>query len=419
LAWLYLAKEELGRLTVELEQQQHGQRRQRDESARALAELRRELHEVEQQRHTQELHLTELGQRIQTLADRMQEDYELDLVALASTEAADAETAGAEGALVATDGAAEGAPQSDETPAAAEAAVGTPAEARGDPLEGRAREEVEAEIEQLRRKLAGLGAVNLESLRELEDLETRAGVLTHQREDLVRAIAAQEEILRKISAESRKLFAATLDAVRSHFEELFRKLFGGGRADIVLEDEEDVLESGIEIIARPPGKEPRSISQLSGGEKTLTAVAILLAIFRSRPSPFCVLDEVDAALDEGNVDRFVVVLNEFLSWTQFILITHCKRTMTCAGVLYGITMQESGVSKRVAVRFEDVSEDGRFEVREGTEEAVAQAGDNGRDDSEEQDDEGPPFVQQGGPHWKRAGVPQPEESAVDESEEAE
>ena len=128
----------------------------------------------------------------------------------------------------------------------------------------------------------------------------------------------------------------------------------------MLDEGADILESGIEIIARPPGKEPRNISLLSGGEKTLTCVALLLAIFQYRPSPFCVLDEVDAALDEANIERFVTVLQEFLAWTQFIVITHSKKTMTCATTLYGVTMQESGVSKRVSVRFDDVSDDGHI-----------------------------------------------------------
>ncbi|MCG8586324.1 MAG: AAA family ATPase, partial [Pirellulales bacterium] len=149
------------------------------------------------------------------------------------------------------------------------------------------------------------------------------------------------------------------------FQELFRKLFGGGQADIITDDHEDILESGIEIIARPPGKEPRNISLLSGGEKTLTCIALLLAIFRSRPSPFCVLDEVDAALDEANIGRFIDVLNEFTSWTQFIVVTHSKKTMTAANTLYGVTMQESGISKRVSVRFEDVTDDGHIIEREG------------------------------------------------------
>src|SRR6202030_1759815 len=161
----------------------------------------------------------------------------------------------------------------------------------------------------------------------------------------------------KINVDSRRLFLDTFQTIRAHFQELFRKLFGGGMADIVLEDESDVLESGIEIIARPPGKELRSISLMSGGEKTMTAVALLLAIFRSKPSPFCILDEVDAALDEANIGRFTAVLREFLDLSQFILITHSKRTMSCCDMLYGVTMQESGVSTRMAVRFQDWQEE--------------------------------------------------------------
>ena len=133
-------------------------------------------------------------------------------------------------------------------------------------------------------------------------------------------------------------------------------LFGGGMADIVLENPDDLLETGVDIVARPPGKEMRNMSLLSGGEKTLTAVALLLAIFKNKPSPFCILDEVDAALDEANVGRFAAVLREFLHLSQFILITHSKKTMTSADVLYGVTMQEAGVSKRVSVRLEEYEE---------------------------------------------------------------
>ena len=170
----------------------------------------------------------------------------------------------------------------------------------------------------------------------------------------------RQTIIERINADSRRLFAETLETVRGHFQTLFRDLFGGGQADVILEENVDILDSGIEIVARPPGKEPRSISLLSGGEKTLTCVALLLAIFRSRPSPFCVLDEVDAALDEANIERFTKVLKDFLAWTQFIIVTHSKKTMTCADTIYGVTMQESGVTRQVSVRFEDISADGRL-----------------------------------------------------------
>jgi chromosome segregation protein len=230
--------------------------------------------------------------------------------------------------------------------------------------EQRKREEVQQEIEELRRKINSLGNVNLEALEELEQLETRYQTLSTQFRDLSDAKNALGKIIDKINADSRRLFGETLQAVKGHFQTLFRDLFGGGQADIILEEGVDILESGIEIVARPPGKEPRNISLLSGGEKTLTCVALLLAIFRSRPSPFCVLDEVDAALDEANIDRFTKVIQDFLTGTQFIIVTHSKKTMTCATTIYGVTMQESGVSKQVSVRFEDVSEDGHIRSAE-------------------------------------------------------
>lgn len=224
------------------------------------------------------------------------------------------------------------------------------------------RERVQQEIEELRRKINNLGNVNLEALEELDQLESRFETLSGQLNDLTSAKNSLQRIIEKINADSRRLFAETLKTVRGHFRTLFRDLFGGGQADIVLEEDQDILESGIDIIARPPGKEPRNISLLSGGEKTMTCVALLLALFRSRPSPFCILDEVDAALDEANIGRFTKVLRDFLSMTQFIIVTHSKKTMTCADTIYGVTMQESGVSKPVSVRFEDVSEDGQIHL---------------------------------------------------------
>jgi chromosome segregation protein len=228
------------------------------------------------------------------------------------------------------------------------------------PVEITGRDEMEKEIRTLRDQLSGIGPVSLDALTELEAIEERHSSLAKQYIDLKTAKTKLEELVVSINAESRDIFVKTLNVVRGHFQELYRNLFGGGEADIIVEESEtdDVLECGIEIIARPPGKQPRSISLLSGGERTMTCVALLLAIFRSRPTPFCVLDEVDAALDEANIDRFVEVLKQFMANTQFIVVTHSKRTMSCADTLYGITMQESGISKRVSVRFEDVRSDG-------------------------------------------------------------
>ncbi len=224
------------------------------------------------------------------------------------------------------------------------------------------RDELEERVERLRRRLRNMGNVGTESLENLEEIEGRFGGLSHQLQDLIHARDTLEAIIRRINSESKRLFAETFESIRGHFKDLFRKLFGGGEGDVILEDPDNVLECGIDIVARPPGKELRSISLLSGGEKTMTAVALLLAIFRSRPSPFCILDEVDAALDEANVDRFVQVLREFQETTQFIMITHRKPSMSVCDLIFGVTMEESGVSKRLTVRFDDVNEDGEFDV---------------------------------------------------------
>ena len=214
------------------------------------------------------------------------------------------------------------------------------------------REELDNEIEDNRRKIGAVGSVNLEALAESEELTERLAGLESQLVDVTDGKHSVEKLIERIDEESRRLLGETIEKVRAEFSVLFERLFGGGQADIILDPEIDLLETTVEIVARPPGKEPRNISLLSGGEKTMTCVALLLAIFRSRPSPFCVLDEVDAALDEANVDRFVGVLRDFLSSTQFIVVTHSKKTMATATTLYGVTMEESGVSKRVAVQFE-------------------------------------------------------------------
>ena len=209
-------------------------------------------------------------------------------------------------------------------------------------------------VRQLEERLVRLGPVNMYALDELQELEQRHGFLKVQYDDLESARTSLRDIIARINRRSRSLFQETFEAVKVHFNEIFRKLFGGGKADLLLEEGEDILEAGIEIVARPPGKEPRSVSLLSGGEKTMTMIALLFAVFRSRPAPFCILDEVDAALDESNVDRFNMIVREFMDQSQFVVITHNKKTMSYANVLYGITMPEPGVSKRIAIKFDEI-----------------------------------------------------------------
>ena len=323
LATLHSAKEIHEREMAELGQRRDHDRERRRVLVEELQTVRAASQDQLTQFHQSELSVRDLENARGTLIDRLREDYQIELAdqySVLSTQYSVLEFGDADS--------------------------------------------VHAEIAQLKEKIRKLGNVSLESLQELLEIETRAKDLQAQHDDLTSAQGSLMEIIGKINADSRKLFTEVYDTVRANFQELFRKLFGGGMADIILENPDDVLESGIEIVARPPGKELRSISLLSGGEKTLTAVGLLFAIFRSKPSPFCLLDEVDAALDEANTARLSAVLREFLDRSQFIMITHKKRTMAAADVLYGITMQESGVSKQVAVRFEDWPED-EVEAQQG------------------------------------------------------
>jgi len=216
---------------------------------------------------------------------------------------------------------------------------------------------VQEEIAELREKIRRLGNVNLDAIKELEELEARDAFLSGQFDDLEASRRQLESLIRKLDDESVTRFTKAFKAIQEHFKGLFRRLFGGGKADIVLEDPDNPLECGIEILAKPPGKELQRISLMSGGEKTMTAIALVMSIFRAQPSPFAFLDEVDAALDEANNVRFNNIIREFLDRSQFIVVTHSKRTMSIADQLYGITMQEPGVSSRVSVRFEQATGD--------------------------------------------------------------
>ncbi len=213
-------------------------------------------------------------------------------------------------------------------------------------------ETAKAEVEDQRQRLEGFGAINMLAVEELTETEERLDFLTSQRKDIVDSIQSAEEALREIKERSRIKFKQAFEAVNANFVEFFSELFGGGRGEMTLLESDDILEAGIEIVAQPPGKRLQNILLLSGGEKAMTAIALVLAIFKYKPSPFCLLDEVDAPLDDANVGRFVNKIADMAEKTQFIVITHNKRTMEAARALYGVTMQEPGVSKIVSVKFD-------------------------------------------------------------------
>ena len=210
--------------------------------------------------------------------------------------------------------------------------------------------DVEKVIAELTRQLDNMGPVNLDAVHEYDELEERYKFLEGQNNDLTNARRELLDVIAQINSTTRKLFAETFAEVRVNFREMFAELFGGGRADLSLLDENDPLNCGIEISARPPGKQLQSVSLLSGGERSMVAVALLFAIYMVRSSPFCILDEVDAAMDEGNINRFIRVLERFVKQSQFIIMTHNKRTIAKADVLYGVTMEERGVSKLVGMK---------------------------------------------------------------------
>jgi chromosome segregation protein len=290
-----------------------------------------------------ELAVRESELRLAHLQDAVREKWEVDL-ANWSPPALESEPP----AVASEEVAAEAAPGdgADEEEPAPDAARDARANAR---LARLPREERRSELDDVRKRTQALGEVNLGAIEEHEELSERFRFLSEQKQDLDVTLASLQEAIQRINRTSRKRFRETFEAVSKHFSENFPRLFRGGKASLSLTESEDVLEAGIEIMAMPPGKRLQNVNLLSGGEKTLTAIALLIAIFQVKPSPFFLLDEVDAALDDANVGRFNEIVRELAADSQFVLITHNKRTIEVADVLYGVTMERKGVSKLVSV----------------------------------------------------------------------
>jgi chromosome segregation protein len=320
-----LADERSARLTVVTEQEAQ------------LRTLRDSLNDLRDRRGKEEVRQTQLQLRIENLAEHVMRRYQVDLREFAVDAFAFQKTLG----VVTKRRAKPEASAEGELPAEDQVAANASAPAQAN---------LEQIIAELTRQLDNMGPVNLDAVHEYDELEERYRFLETQNNDLTAARREVLDVITRINSTTQKLFAETFAQVRINFGEMFAEMFGGGRADLSLQDESDPLNCGIEITAKPPGKQLQSVSLLSGGERTMTAVALLFAIYMVRPSPFCILDEMDAPLDESNINRFIKVLERFVSQSQFIIITHNKRTIAKADILYGVTMEERGVSKLVGMK---------------------------------------------------------------------
>ncbi|MSR65299.1 MAG: chromosome segregation protein SMC, partial [Verrucomicrobiae bacterium] len=294
-----------------------------------IRSLHKQSSETQQRKNELDIKLSELRMTINHLKDRIQQKYQVNI-----------EDIRGEGFIITI--ADTGKPEIHEV---------TPGEAQQAGINATNWDEVAQQVAEMQSRLDAMGPVNLGAVEEFEELEQRHKFLTEQQDDLVKAKEQLLEVLAKINTTTKQMFTETFEKIRVNFQEMFGELFGGGKANLLLVDEGDVLESGIEIVARPPGKQLQSISLLSGGERTMTAVALLFSIYMVKPSPFCVLDELDAPLDESNINRFIKILQRFRQQSQFIIITHNKRTIAMGDALYGVTMEEHGISKLVSVKF--------------------------------------------------------------------
>ncbi len=298
-----------------------------------LREQRRRLTECQQQRGGLEVELAQKNMSVQNLRERIQQKYHLNLDDIRSE------------CITIT--------YADEGPAKVQTLTPEEMATSGVATDWKA---VGEQVAALQQRIDEMGPVNLVAIEEYEETEQRHTFLTAQHDDLVKAKAQLLEVINRINLQTRQMFTETFEKIRDNFRAMFTEVFGGGKADLLLVGDGDALESGIDIVARPPGKQLQTISLLSGGEQTMTAVSLLFSIYQVKPSPFCVLDELDAPLDESNINRFIRVLQRFLSHSQFIIITHNKRTIGMADVLYGVTMEEHGISKIVSVKFHKVDE---------------------------------------------------------------
>jgi chromosome segregation protein len=321
-------RDQVNAQTAELVNQKQAQEVEVSRREETLREARRKLAEYQQQRGNIEVELAQKNMSVQNLREKVQQKYHLNLDDIRSE------------CITIT--------VADEGPAKVHVMTPEEMQAAGAATDWNS---VAEQVATLQQRIDEMGPVNLVAIEEYEETEQRFQFLSKQHDDLVTAKAQLLEVINKINGQTREMFKVTFEQIRENFRNMFTEVFGGGKADLILADENDVLESGIDIVARPPGKQLQTISLLSGGEQTMTAVSLLFSIYQVKPSPFCVLDELDAPLDESNVNRFVKILQRFLSHSQFIIITHNKRTIGMADVLYGVTMQEHGVSRIVSVRF--------------------------------------------------------------------
>ncbi|MDP9097981.1 MAG: chromosome segregation protein SMC [Verrucomicrobiota bacterium] len=310
-----------------------------------LRALRDSLNNLRDSRGKEEVRQTQLQLRTENLVEHVTRRYQVDLREFAADTFAFQKTLSV---ITKRRAGGSSAPSLDANAGGEAASV--PASPAERPIHPDGEANLEQIVAELTRQLDNMGPVNLEAVHEYNELEERYRFLETQNNDLTAARREVLEVISRINSTTQKLFAETFAQVRINFGEMFSEMFGGGRADLSLQDENDPLNCGIEIIAKPPGKQLQSVSLLSGGERTMTAVALLFAIYMVRPSPFCILDEMDAPLDESNINRFIKVLERFVSQSQFIIITHNKRTIAKADVLYGVTMEERGVSKLVGMK---------------------------------------------------------------------